>query len=97
VAAAAGVLGPVAAGAAVTPGAGPEAGWLTVGIDPARGAEVNRALAGAGIFASRLETGTTLEGLFLELTGSQPDVGEGGPPAPGGEAPPTPPATGWRS
>ncbi len=91
------VLGPVAAGAAVTPGAGPEAGWLTVRVDPARGAEVNRALAGAGIFASRLETGTTLEGLFLELTGSQPDVGEGGPPAPGAEATSAPPATGWRS
>ena len=33
---------------------------------------LNRALAGAGIYASRLETGTTLEGLFLELTGSAP-------------------------
>ena len=57
VAGAATALGPVAAGAAVMPGAGPEPGWLTVRIDPARGAEVNRALAGAGIYASRLETG----------------------------------------
>jgi len=98
VAGAAEALGPVAAGAAVTPGAGPEAGWLTIRVDPARGAEVNRALAGAGIFASRLETGTTLEGLFLDLTGTQPDVGEGGPPSvPGAEAPPAPPATGWRT
>jgi len=85
----------VAAGADVTPGAGPEAGWLTVRIDPARGAEVNRALVGAGIYAARLETGTTLEGLFLELTGSHPD---------GSDTPPSPtaatgasPATGWRS
>ena len=43
----------------VTPGAGPEAGWLTVRIDPARGAELNRALVDAGIYASRIEAGTT--------------------------------------
>jgi ABC-type multidrug transport system ATPase subunit len=92
VAGAAIALGPVAAGAGVTPGTGPEAGWLTVNVDPARGAEVNRALAGAGIYASRLETGTTLEGLFLELTGSHPEASD---------APPSvdaaPPTTGWRS
>jgi ABC-2 type transport system ATP-binding protein len=95
VAAAATAMGPVAAGADVTPGAGPEAGWLTVGIDPARGAEVNRALVGAGIYASRLETGTTLEGLFLELTGSDPDGSDTRPSATGATAPPA--ATGWRS
>jgi ABC-2 type transport system ATP-binding protein len=95
VAGAATALGPVAAGADVTPGAGPEAGWLTVGIDPARGAEVNRALVGAGIYASRLETGTTLEGLFLELTGSHPDGSDTRPSATGATG--APPATGWRS
>ena len=88
-------LGPVAAGAAVTPGSGPEAGWLTVRIDPARGAEVNRALADAGIYASRLETGTTLEGLFLELTGSPAGRDDAAPP--GADAASAPPATGWRS
>jgi ABC-2 type transport system ATP-binding protein len=80
--------------AAVAAEAGPEPGWVAVRVDPARAAEINRALAGAGIFASRLETGTTLEGLFLELTGSHPDVG-GDAAAEAG--PVTPPATGWRS
>jgi ABC-2 type transport system ATP-binding protein len=80
--------------AAVAPEAGPEPGWIAVRIDPARGSEVNRLLAAAGIYASRLETGTTLEGLFLELTGSHPDVAA----AAGADAPPAlPPSTGWRS
>jgi len=69
----------------VTAEHGPEAGWLDVRIDPARAAELNRALAEGGVYASRIETGTTLEALFLELTGSTPDVGGGGaaPAGPG--------------
>ena len=43
-------------------------GWLSVRVEPDRAAEVNRALATAGIYASRLETGSDLESLFLELT-----------------------------
>ncbi len=43
--------------------------------DPARAAELNRALANAGVYASRIEGGTTLEALFLEVTGTSPDVG----------------------
>lgn len=43
--------------------------WLTVHLEPARAAEVNRRLAEQGIFASGLESGTDLELLFLELTG----------------------------
>jgi ABC-2 type transport system ATP-binding protein len=43
--------------------------WLTVHLEPARAAEVNQRLAGQGIFASGLESGTDLEMLFLELTG----------------------------
>jgi hypothetical protein len=37
------------------------------------------------VYASRIEAGTTLEALFLELTGSTPDVGATvpAPPAPG--------------
>jgi ABC-type multidrug transport system ATPase subunit len=54
---------------------GPETGWLAVRIDPNRSAELNRALAEAGVYASRIEGGTTLESLFLDLTGSGPDVG----------------------
>jgi len=52
-------------------------GWLSVRVAPDRAAEVNRALATAGIFASGLETGSDLESLFLSLTG--------GPQEPGGE------------
>jgi ABC-2 type transport system ATP-binding protein len=54
-----------------------DGGWLSVHVDPDRAAEVNRALAAAGIYASGLETGSDLESLFLSLTG--------GPQEPGGE------------
>jgi ABC-2 type transport system ATP-binding protein len=84
----------VAGPGAVVVAQGPEAGWLEVRIDPARGAELNRALAAAGVFASRIEAGTTLEALFLELTGTNPDVAAG----PGVAAPPAPGAVpGWPS
>jgi ABC-2 type transport system ATP-binding protein len=54
--------------------AGPatETGWLEVPIEPSRAAEVNRILAGAGIYASGLESGSDLESLFLELTAAAP-------------------------
>ena len=52
-----------------------EDGWLSVRIKPDRAAEVNRALATAGIFASGLETGSDLESLFLSLTGGSQDAG----------------------
>jgi len=61
---------------------GENAGWFTVGIAPARATDLNRALAGAGVYASGLEPGSDLESLFLELTGT------GGAIA----APPAPPA-----
>ncbi|HEX5826825.1 MAG TPA: ATP-binding cassette domain-containing protein [Candidatus Limnocylindrales bacterium] len=103
--AAASSLAAVAGEAFVAPEAGPEAGWLSVRFDPSRAAELNRALAAGGIYASRLEVGTNLEALFLELTGSLPDVGGGTPPAaaqPGvPPASPTSPAdapqTGWKA
>jgi ABC-2 type transport system ATP-binding protein len=44
-------------------------GWLSIALAPERAADVNRALASAGIYASALETGNDLESLFLELTG----------------------------
>jgi ABC-2 type transport system ATP-binding protein len=62
--------------------AGPESGWLEVRFDPGRSAELNRALVAAGVFAARIETGSTLESLFLEVTGSSPDVGATPPPGP---------------
>jgi ABC-2 type transport system ATP-binding protein len=89
VAAAAGPLEQVAGSGTVTAEHGPEAGWIDVRIDPERAAELNRALATAGVFASRIEVGTTLEALFLELTGSTPDLG--GAPA----APAAPAGPGW--
>ncbi|HEU0242666.1 MAG TPA: hypothetical protein VFQ75_02095, partial [Candidatus Limnocylindrales bacterium] len=87
--AAAAAIGALVGSPAVMPEPGPEGGWLSVRFDPGRAAAVNRALADAGIYASRLETGTTLEALFLELTGSHPDVGATS------DAPP-PPASGWK-
>jgi ABC-2 type transport system ATP-binding protein len=53
---------------------GENAGWFTVGVAPARSAEVNRALTDAGIFASGLEPGSDLESVFLELTGTSGSV-----------------------
>ncbi len=60
--------------------AGPanEIGWLVVPIEPSRAAEVNRALAGAGIYASGLESGSDLESLFLELTSAAPEPSAAG-------------------
>jgi hypothetical protein len=52
---------------AVTVVAGEE-GWLSVRMTANRAAEVNRALALAGVYASGLETGSDLESLFLSLT-----------------------------
>jgi ABC-2 type transport system ATP-binding protein len=46
----------------------PDAVWLSARIAANRAAEVNRALAGAGIYASGLEAGSDLESLFLQLT-----------------------------
>ncbi len=85
-------------GAAVEGGDGH--GWLTIRIDPARAAEANRALADAGIYASRIESGSNLEALFLELTGQAGVVARaddaGGTAAAGGAADdaPRPPGLG---
>jgi ABC-2 type transport system ATP-binding protein len=75
-----------AGSAELVPSAGE--GWLTVAIDPARGAEVNRALVERGIYASRLEAGTNLETLFLDLT-AEPT----GPPS--SHVPGAPPPVTW--
>lgn len=54
---------------------GERAGWFTVGVAWTRSAEVNRALAEAGIYASAIEPGSDLESLFLDVTRN------GAPPA----------------
>jgi ABC-2 type transport system ATP-binding protein len=71
---------------------GEQAGSFTVSVSPTRSAEINRALAAAGIYASGLEPGSDLESVFLELTGTGAVVHErpDGPPtsALGGPLPP---------
>ncbi len=52
-----------------------EPGTLDVAIDQGRSAEVNRALAEAGIYAAGIEAGSDLESIFLELTGEGERVG----------------------
>jgi ABC-2 type transport system ATP-binding protein len=73
------VAGPGNVSLDVTPGGD----WLVARFDPSRAAELNRALVAAGVFASRIEGGTTLESLFLEVTGSSPDVGVAAMPVQG--------------
>jgi ABC-2 type transport system ATP-binding protein len=88
VAAAGPLLEALAGPGRVTVPDGPDKGWLEVRLDPARASELNRALADAGIYASRIEAGTTLEARFLELTGTAPDVASAPPAAPGRPAVP---------
>ncbi len=52
-------------------------GWLAVHLAADRAEDVNQKLAGAGIYASGLESGNDLEMLFLELTGGQAIGSEG--------------------
>ena len=69
----AGIAGPDGATASSA-----DPGWISVRTTADRIGEVNRVLAGAGIWATGLESGNDLEQLFLELTGGQPPVaGEG--------------------
>jgi len=51
--------------------------WLRVDVAPDRAADVNRALAAAGIEPSGLESGSDLEDRFLELTGGHEASAEG--------------------
>jgi ABC-2 type transport system ATP-binding protein len=55
----------------------PAAGWITVRVSTGRAAEVNRALAEAGIYAAGLEAGSDLEELFLSLTADESASHEG--------------------
>jgi ABC-2 type transport system ATP-binding protein len=64
--------------------------WVNVRVAPSRAAEINKVLASAGIYASRLSAGTDLESLFLELTN---EASAGEPAAPGSEGNPGIP--GW--
>jgi ABC-2 type transport system ATP-binding protein len=55
-----------------------EPGWISVRITADRIGEINRTLAGAGIWAIGLEAGNDLEMLFLDLTRGEPvTTGEG--------------------
>ena len=83
----------LAGSGATTPMADAGPGWISVQFDPDRSADVNRALAQAGIFAARIEAGADLEALFLELTGepatASPELA--GSPVQPPAAPPTAP------
>jgi hypothetical protein len=57
----------------------PTRDWLVARCNPSRAGELNRVLAEAGVYASRIEVGATLEALFLTVTGSTPDVQAGMP------------------
>jgi ABC-2 type transport system ATP-binding protein len=50
-------------------------GWLSVHLAADRAEDVNQTLAGAGIYASGLESGADLEMLFLDLTGGNGSPG----------------------
>jgi ABC-2 type transport system ATP-binding protein len=58
-----------------------DAVWLSVAFDPDRAAELNRALAEAGVYASRVEAGADLESIFLELTAEPAATGPAANPA----------------
>ncbi|HSK92816.1 MAG TPA: ATP-binding cassette domain-containing protein [Candidatus Angelobacter sp.] len=58
------------AGAVHVPENGMGPGWIELSSASDRASEVNRTLAGVGVFADRLETGDGLEHLFLSLTGA---------------------------
>ncbi len=80
---------------ALAPGQDPstsagDGGWLSVRIEPDRAAEVNRALAAGGIYASGIETGSGLESLFLELTASEASGNHEGTFGPAGSNAPPP-------
>jgi ABC-2 type transport system ATP-binding protein len=79
------------------PTAAGDDGWLSLRVAPDRAAEINRALATAGIYASGLETGSDLESLFLELTGGESSTSSEGTffgVAGGNVPPPTGPPAG---
>jgi ABC-type multidrug transport system ATPase subunit len=71
------ILAGFADGVAMGSLGGEDDGWLSLPGDRARAAEINRALAGAGIFASGIETDSSLESLFLELTATTVTSAEG--------------------
>ena len=54
---------------AVSVETGGDGTWLIVRCDGERSEELNQVLATSGVYASRLEPGSDLETLFLELTG----------------------------
>ncbi|HEY8870885.1 MAG TPA: ATP-binding cassette domain-containing protein [Candidatus Limnocylindrales bacterium] len=75
------VLSAIAPAIAPTVASGDETSpdvWLRVHTQSQQASEINRLLAGAGIYASGLESGSDLEMLFLELTGGQPVAGSEG-------------------
>ena len=55
----------------------PSRDWLVVRCDPGLAPELNRELGAGGVWASRIESGVSLESLFLEVTGAAAGPGGG--------------------
>ncbi|MGD8485407.1 MAG: ATP-binding cassette domain-containing protein [Chloroflexota bacterium] len=70
--AALGALAILGAPTRAQPAGQPGSATIDVRIQPVRAAEVNRALATAGIYASDLSSGSDLESVFLSLTATAP-------------------------
>jgi ABC-2 type transport system ATP-binding protein len=82
-----------AEGFAPVRGAASDGGWLSIEAEGDRAADINRALAQAGIYASGLTTESDLESVFLELTGGTPSA-DGQPSfGPAGAGPRSEPTT----
>ena len=65
-------LAPLGMPTSAQPADVPGLAWIDVRITPDRAAEVNRALAAAGIYASAITPGSDLESIFLSLTAAPP-------------------------
>ena len=65
-------LGPLGAPATPRPASTPGLAVIEVRIAPERAAQVNQALATAGVFASEITSGSDLESVFLSLTATAP-------------------------
>ncbi|MEX1295826.1 MAG: ATP-binding cassette domain-containing protein [Candidatus Limnocylindrales bacterium] len=69
-----GALSALGAPATARPAGTPGLSWIDVRTHPSRAAEVNATLAGAGVYASAIESGSDLESIFLSLTATEAEA-----------------------
>jgi hypothetical protein len=65
-------VAPLGAPVGSRPGGAPGTAVVEVRLNPERAAEVNRALALAGVYADEVSAGSDLESVFLALTATAP-------------------------